>query len=318
MIKIEKILVAKDFSESAEAALHFAIALAVRYGAALHVLYAQVIHGDAFDAPIYPAGHTERIRAKMKEVAAQMVKKHKDADLDRLAVENVIVRDVAAGPAIVRYATEHEIDLIVMGTHGNRGLRHFLIGSVAEEVVRLAPCPVLTVRAREEAVVEVQGSTSILVPVDFSRHALEAVRYAREVADTLGGRVDLLHVIEEALHPAFYNTGAFSIYDIQPNLKEHAVLHLERLFEEAGGPAVEVRFLVRSGQASHEVVAYAEEAESSMILMSTHGLSGLAHFFIGSVAERVVRTAPCPVFTIKSFGRSLLPDRAEEEAAVAE
>src|SRR5690606_34769986 len=114
-----------------------------------------------------------------------------------VVVKRAVVRDVAAAPAILQYARDQEMDLVVMGTHGRRGLRRLFLGSVAEEVVRLSVCPVLTVHAgpiRSEALFG-----DILVPIDFSPHSKAALRAAASLAPELGASLDLLHVVEEPL-----------------------------------------------------------------------------------------------------------------------
>lgn len=306
MLTLKKILVPYDFSSCAAQALRRAYRLAERAGAELHLLFVVQLHGEAYGLTSFPPGYTEEMLERMKE----LVRQHAGGE-PPVPTEYRVVRDVAAGPPILKYAESHEIDLIIMGTHGRRGLRRFLMGSVAEEVMRLSNCPVLTMREREA---EPEAARSILVPIDFSDHSLEALRYASYLAEMEGARLDLVHVIEEAMHPAFYNTGVLSVYDVQPDLDAVAQLHLRRLYREADGPACEVRFEAIPGHPAREIVRYAEEHDSDLIVMATHGLAGLEYFFIGSVAEHVVRTAPCPVFTVKAFGKSLLPQAVEQEA----
>jgi nucleotide-binding universal stress UspA family protein len=232
--------------------------------------------------------------------------------------EPVVVRDIAAAPAIVTYAQEQDIDLIVMGTHGRRGIRRLLLGSTAEEVVRTAPCPVLTTRPPETPAAALDGINAILVPVDFSRHARTALRHAKALAALYHTRLDLLHVIEEQMHPAFYNTGVWSIYDVVPNIEGKALEELETFYEETKGPRIDAAYHVRHGQAAHEIAVFAREQDSDLVVMATHGLRGLEHFLLGSVAEKVVRRSPVPVFTVKAFGKTLVPDPAHDatEAAV--
>jgi nucleotide-binding universal stress UspA family protein len=176
-----------------------------------------------------------------------------------------------------------------------------MLGSVAEELVRTAPCPVLTVHTTDKTEAFLTGpKTEILIPVDFSRQSLAAIPLARELASMTGARLRLLHVVEEVVHPAFYNAGAFSIYDVQPDVEERALEHLKGAYAKQFGPAVPVVFEVVSGHAAAEVVAAAEGGNTGMIVMATHGLGGMAHVFLGSVAERVVRSARCPVLTVRN------------------
>ncbi len=152
MINLNKILFATDFSECASRAQRMAHELAVRFEAELHLLH--VIHDIAVDVPEFGMGlsfpslvaNAGGKRHELKEQALQRMRAEID-DSDQ--EKHRIVLDARFGKPfveIIRYARDHEIDLIVVGSHGRTGLSHVLLGSVAEKVVRKAPCPVLTVR----------------------------------------------------------------------------------------------------------------------------------------------------------------------------
>lgn len=295
MIRFNNILAAVDFSECGKHALDAAVRLASELKAHLHVSYVQVLHDDPF-MPVAAGAHQDRIREALDAQIQASGAREKAA-----SVHAAVLRDVSAAPALVRYSVDNDIDLVVMGTHGRRGLRRLMLGSVAEELVRTAPCPVLTVHNSDRVETLMPGpKAEILVPVDFSSQSLAAIPFARELASMTGARVRVLHVVEEVVHPAFYNAGAFSIYDIQPDVEERALEHLKEAYAKQYGPAVPVVFQVVSGHAAAEVVAAAETGASGMIVMATHGLGGMAHVFLGSVAERVVRMARCPVLTVKT------------------
>jgi len=309
MLQLRKILVPHDFSDFSEQAVRYALALAATCDAELHLVFAEVLYGE--DAPT-----PERSEAtSFAEALRDRLGLSFDADRgvahyeghDIRIVRN-IMRDVAPAPAIVNYAGEHDIDLIVMGTHGRRGLRRLLLGSVAHEVLRMAPCSVLTVRKGEAESKRPHTVESILVPIDFSKYSREALRHAKEIAKLMGAHLDLLHVIDEDLHPAFYTIAARSIYDIDPEIDKKALAELKHMDESAHGPSVETRYHVRDGHAAGTIIDFAKEVGSDLIVMSTHGLRGLEHFFMGSVAEKVVRRAPVPVLTVKAFGKAMLTD----------
>ena len=149
MISLNRILAATDFSPSSDHALRYAAEFAQRFGAELHLLHVtqDLATAALAMAPLIPA--EVDYREQQFEVASR--------ELDRLPAALGLkvpkaVREVREGTAfveIIRYARDHQIDLIVMGTHGRSGLAHVLLGSVAERVVRKAPCPVLTVRPPE-------------------------------------------------------------------------------------------------------------------------------------------------------------------------
>lgn len=150
MITVKNVLVATDFSEPSDAALLYGRELAVRFGAALHVLHvAQNIYFSTMGAESYMAvlpDLQKQIEDDARRQLHQMV-----VDSDRSGPPSIPVVMTSSSPAmtIVDYAKAHDVDVIVMGTHGRGALARFVMGSVAERVVRLAPCPVLTVRHPE-------------------------------------------------------------------------------------------------------------------------------------------------------------------------
>jgi nucleotide-binding universal stress UspA family protein len=213
-------------------------------------------------------------------------------------------RSISTAPAILDYANENDIDLIVMGTHGRRGLGHLLLVSVAEEVVRVASCPVLTIREHEEPT-PIEAIEQILVPVDFSGHSKKALAYAKEMAATYNARLHLLHVIEDVKYPAFYMSGRLSYFDIVPEVEAKSREALKKFLEDAGMSEATADIHVIEGHAAGDIVKFAASHSIDLVVIATHGLTGLDHFLLGSVTEKVVRRAPCPVFTVKAFGKSL-------------
>jgi universal stress protein A len=147
MISLQRILFPTDLSANAEFAEHYACSLAKQFGAELHLL--AVAHDTGMPA-VHPDDLFVMPASSLDEVAAAMRKLLDDRpDPVWAPPASAIIRDVAKGDPsleIIRYARSHLIDLIVMGTHGRTGLAHVFLGSVAERVVRQAPCPVLTVR----------------------------------------------------------------------------------------------------------------------------------------------------------------------------
>lgn len=304
MLTIKKVLFAADFSEPARSRLAYARSIAGRVGAELHVFHADVLHGEQ-TAPT--AGPAESIVAELKRMAEAAAEER--GQPEAVPVRYAVERNITAAPAILEYAEKEDVDLIVLGTHGRRGVQRLVLGSVAEEVVRFAKCPVLTVR--------VPGLTAepswILVPIDFSTHSRQALLHARELALIFDASLDLLHVVEETLHPAFYGILVGSVYDVDPDIETKAIDRMREMVEEIGMGRIRVSYHAGPGSAARKIADFAEKKRSSMIVMGTHGLTGLEHFLIGSTTERVVRRASCPVLAIKSFGRSILADEACSE-----
>jgi len=150
MIALKNILVATDFSEPSDAALAYGRALARTFGATLHVVHVvdnvpTLVYGaEAYAVPM-PELQEEIDNAARKQLADLLV----DNDRPPLPVRSILLTSNAPAAAIVDYAKSERVDLIVAGTHGRGGVAHLLMGSVAERVVRTAPCPVLTVRHPE-------------------------------------------------------------------------------------------------------------------------------------------------------------------------
>jgi len=149
MILLKKILVATDFGEASDSALNYGRDLARTYGAKLHVLHVAenlfARYRDEGSMVVLPQMQTDVENAARKRLEGLVT----DEDRTMLRAEPVVLTALGTAEAIVEYAKAHTVDIIVMGTHGRRALSHLLMGSVAERVVRMAPCPVLTVRHPE-------------------------------------------------------------------------------------------------------------------------------------------------------------------------
>ena len=301
MLKIRNILLPSDGSAWAEHAFAQAAFFAGRHGARLHVLGVTIVHGKrsgtlVTDSPADPGA----FRAKLHEAAAESI-----------GVE-IVQADIAASSpddGILDYAKGHDIDLIVMATHGRKGVDHLLMGSTAEAVVRRAPCPVLTVcPTAEHSNVEFER---IIVPVDFSEHAWLATAHAKELAQLFNATVHLVHAME-VLPPVGFADFPPVIPD--EGMQADAQKALEDLYGESGGPAGRVEYHVEMGHPSIEVLSAAKKLDADLMVISTHGRTGLKRMLMGSVAEKMVQQAPCPVFVVKAFGRSLL--RSGKDAVV--
>jgi nucleotide-binding universal stress UspA family protein len=153
---VDSILVPTDFSATSEAALHYAAQMALTFGARLYLLHVPGKTGEHFEAS-FPIGQFDT--AAGERLLSFLTKE----ELERLRPEYVM-RVGPPADEIVLYAGMCDADLIIMGTHGRSGLAHALMGSVAEQVVRVAPCPVLLVRAPRAAVAE--GAGAVVPPVE--------------------------------------------------------------------------------------------------------------------------------------------------------
>ena len=149
MIKLENILVATDFGEASEAALRYGRDFARNFGARLHVIH---VSGNALGwvGPESVAVDIAAVQAEIDEAARRKLRVLvNDDDRRELKAVEVVTNGRTPAYEIVSYARDSKIDLIVLGTHGRGAMAHMVMGSVAEKVVRTAPCPVLTVRHPE-------------------------------------------------------------------------------------------------------------------------------------------------------------------------
>jgi nucleotide-binding universal stress UspA family protein len=148
MIDLKRILVPTDFSETSDAALRYGAELARRFSARLYLLHVPEHPGEAAEAE-YPIGLFETMQNAAYDRLPHLLREEERRELR----PECAMRLGTPWEEIVRHAEEHDIDLIVMGTHGREGLARVLLGSVAEKVVRKALCPVLTVHHPEHQVV---------------------------------------------------------------------------------------------------------------------------------------------------------------------
>jgi nucleotide-binding universal stress UspA family protein len=142
---------------------------------------------------------------------------------------------------------------------------------------------------------------SILAPTDFSPHSERAVRYACGLAERLGAELHLVHVLSDVI-PAGPDPLLMPVMppEYYEENEERARETLGRLLDPAWGSPRSVVTAVRWGSPVETIVAYAEDLRVDLLVIATHGRTGLSHVLLGSVAERIVREAPCPVLTIRS------------------
>jgi len=304
VLDIRNILLPTDFSSCASQALEHALFLAKYFNAKLHLFHAIILHQRD---PHNPAFHFQDLKA-LHEKLKIIVRDSMDGDLrasseseKEVDIEMEEVWGVSAATLILEYAAEHNIDLIVMGTHGRRGLGYMFLGSIAEEVVRKASCPVFTVRGSERPKLP-RKTDRILSPIDFSDHSIMAMLTAREIAKSYDAKLQILHVIEETIHPAFYGIRKEIIWGLRAEIVNRSEKELRQIFNEFKEQEVAWEFKVKTGHVANEILEYALHNNVDLIVLATHGLSELKHFLLGSVAEKVIRRSPCPVLTIKPFG----------------
>lgn len=140
---------------------------------------------------------------------------------------------------------------------------------------------------------------SILAPTDFSEHSHHALEYARLFAERWGASLHLLNVIEPAVFPAEGGLTPIGAMKIADDMEESANAHLHRMIERPELSGLTIQTSIAYGRASSGIIDYAAENGIDLIVIATHGRTGIEHLIFGSTAERVVREAPCPVLTVR-------------------
>lgn len=303
-----RIVFAGDLSEPSRGAFAAACALAREPGAHLHILNVvepvllaeppESVRGPRLPA-VLPATNTA---AHRKEVEDQLRAFYR---ADASIAVDYEVRAGHAAEEILRVADEINADLLVLGTQGRGGVNRMVCGSVAEAVMRRSSRPVLAVRSPDGAPREI-AIRRILQPTDFSPRSWPALGVARALARANGAELILMHVA-----PAEILTGGafYAPADLGPEKEE-----LARLREDAAQAgldgSVQSRFC--QGDPVSEILLAAEDLRCDLIVMGSHGRTGLRRLLMGSVAESICRKAPCPTLIVKDGPAE---SAAAEEAA---
>ncbi|MFB6230373.1 MAG: universal stress protein [Salinibacter sp.] len=311
MLTIQRILFTTDLSEGARRAFPQAVHLADRHDAGLHVL--NVTNPRRHDGSETTASFPVSLDT-LADWFATSAREENCPDLATMSITQKQVESESPPERIIDYVGDEGIDLVVMGTHGRRGVNRMLFGSVTEEVLRRAPCPLLTVQTGAD-MPSAHTAQRILVPVDFSEASETALRHAAEIASTYGAELDLLHVVEEMVYPSNYGLepSNFPAKDILGRV-EKSLDDLVR--EDVGYEHASVGATV--GHPPTAILDHMEENETDLVVIATQGRTGLERVLVGSVAERVIRQSPAPVFALKPDQKFLLPTPSADTGTTEE
>jgi nucleotide-binding universal stress UspA family protein len=291
-----RILIPLDGSPLAEQVLPLAKMFAARFNATV-VLFQAVapIHQDLRVAgEIFQADEqTELARWRAREYLESI---HQDFAAAGIIVERE-VRVGAPAPSILEFAEQAEIDLIAMTTHGRTGVLHWVYGSVADKVLHGARVPILLVRANEQSAAP-KPLTRILVPLDGSELAERALAPARQLAAEFDAEVLLLRVWETPLYGPEDSPVVMEALEqaASTNAKDY-ITHTACQLQAQGVP---VRGETKNGAVVESILEQAQDSATNLIVMSTHGRSGVGRWVMGSVADGVLRVASVPVLLIRA------------------
>jgi len=281
-VAINRILLATDFLPESENALACALSVAKRFGSSLlltHILTAEDFTGEGFEWPAL--SDITRRNAEKK-----MARLRNCRQLDSISQE-VIIRPGHPGDVITQLAAEKDIDLIVMGTHGDAAIKKLFLGSTAENVIRHSTCPVLTV-GPHVAVQPLDRFNCILYATDYSAGSLQALKYALLLAREDRSELTLLHVIESS------PTGETELRQWKREDRER----LLRMLPSDAELAYEPEVVIETGVPAVEILRFADTRRVELIVMGSHAGGAMATHLPWTTLHDVLRNAECPVLTV--------------------
>ncbi len=286
-MEFNDIVVPVDFSECSKAAVTRAVSLAERFGGRVHLIHAvsPIPYPPEFG---YGAEVLEDVEARAALHLSRWAQELREAGRE-------VTDKTVLGPAvdaIQRAVEDAGADLVVMGTHGHTGIKHAFLGSVAARTLRVAPCPVWTVHGEGDASAAVRR---VLVPTDFSPHSDHALEAAISFCKTWGAELSVVHVFQSPL-PLYAEVPTRE--EMTHDFRESAKRRLDEALGQAKAAGLDGAARLLEGECAAAIAECARNHGIDLILLGTRANRGIKRAFLGSVAERVVRTAPCSVLTM--------------------
>jgi nucleotide-binding universal stress UspA family protein len=306
-MKLKQILVTTDFSDLSRQAFPAAAALARKFQAQLHLVHVleplpPLLFVNSEGAQTYSPerDYGLKFRALLERTAEE------EGSFRGLGVKTHLLEGGSIHERLVRFQEEERIDLSVLSTHGRSGLGHLFLGSFAEKAVRLSVSPVLTYKPGPGAAAgEPFVPRTILVPYDFSTNARAVLAAVRLFSDSFEPQTVFLHVLEPQADFSLLAGGEAGTLPRGADSAETPRTVQKELqgFLRKEFPGKEhFQAVARFGNPFLEILRLAHERSADLIVMTTHGWTGLKHALLGSVTEKVVRHAPCSVLTLRPLG----------------
>jgi nucleotide-binding universal stress UspA family protein len=299
MLQFKKVLCPVDFSSISRRALDHAAEIARWYEAELTVLHVVPLMPTVFGypSPVALPAEPATTEAVLRELttfaqgAAEVAKR-----------TTTFVREGSPAVEVLHYAVEHDTDLVVLGTHGRSGFERFMVGSVAEKVLRKAPCPVLTVPPRAESAPETPVFRRIACGIDFSPAADKALAHALSLAQEANARLTLVHVVDWMADEDLGRYPQFDANGYRRMVTRDARERLEALVPSEARNWCEIEVRVVCGKPYREILRVADAEEAELVVLGVHGANAGAvidRVLFGSTAAHVIRQASCPVLTVR-------------------
>lgn len=292
MAKLERILCPTDFSDFSERAYDYGLSLARHYNAELYLLH--VVRPVIVGYPEYAIPDSvSEFYGELREYAEEQLREFAKVHAEGGVQAKVTVHEGVVTESILNFARENSIDMIVMGTHGRRGVQRLTVGSVTERILRRAGCPVLVVRRPAHDFVA-PGSAAepvhlhkILFCSDFSEYSERALQYALSLATEYKSELSLIHVLEHAPSPREQDAETARVLrGLQDSVPE-----------EARG-CCQIKPVVRVGKPYEEIIKLAEQDQTDLVIVGVRGRNALDLALFGSTTHRVIQLGPCPVLAI--------------------
>lgn len=287
----EKILVPLDGSKLAELALPYAEKLTEAFDSEL-VLFSSCAPADSkylHLQQLYIGKMVELVKSHIKEGAK--VKIQQATTLGEPARE------------IVNYAKENNVSLIIMSSHGRSGIMLWAMGSTANKVIQQASTPILLIKAKAASPLE-KGEilNRILIPLDGSDTGEAVLPYARELAEKLRAEIILLQVIAPGKHVHTVGGLDYFLFPEQEveSLKAKASEYLEKVSKKLTGSGIIIKYEVKIGDAAQEIIRFANETDSRLVIISSHGQSNVRQWILGSIANKILQASNTPVLLVRA------------------
>ncbi|MCB9894369.1 MAG: universal stress protein [Planctomycetes bacterium] len=292
--KIKRIVVPTDFSDTADTAIKLSTELADYYSANLDLV--NVVDATVYAYAGYPFASLSKELMTGAETALNKVKLTlKNGKLNRYLLSGSPAREIAD------HAKRHKAELIVIGTHGHGAVARFFLGSVADRVVHEADCDVIVTKQPKGKIKHPKKKTKpfsrILFPTDFSDTSKRALDKAIAFTEDMDAELFVMHTIDDSLISTHVEEERHLILK---ELRRHALDEMRKQLPSELMDNFETIGAVKRGDPGKQIAAYAETHHCDLIVMGTHGRTGIERALIGSVADKVVRRAKCPVYLVRA------------------
>ncbi len=282
-----KILCPIDFSDNSMAALGQAAKIAQRDDALLYLMHVEFVPmGNVAELAQDVTLSTEPAKLRLEQATRKLVANVR---------HEILVQFGRPAELIEKAAENFDVDLIILATHGRTGIDRLFLGSVAEHVVRRSERSVLSFGPGTV----IRTLKKILCPIAFDPNSLAAVRFGWHLAKEYRAAVSLLHVVPVPFEP--------SEVPIEPSLPEweqEARAELVKIAAQNLGEDAKCKLFVRRGDPANAILEVEKELRPDLVIMATHGWTGLRHLVLGSVTERIVRESIAPVLTVRERHRA--------------